>query len=1211
MAGAARGQGLGFEFFGGPALWRNGRRVAISPAQSGLLSVGLGDGRTRVPKTLVQRVLWGEANSRAVRHRASQLVYQTNQRCGARVLATEGEFVRVRWDVVACDLAAFWEMLAKQRFAAACDLLERGFLPAFPRWKEEALADWIERRRVGVRTRLRSASLAGWHAAEAAQDWAAARRASQVLLRIDPQDELMLRRVMRAQAMGGRVREAEAVYRAFADQTRDWSPHPETRRLLRSVQARGTAVAGGRRDGLSGRAARAESSRGTGEFWPERGTPSGERGDARRGAPDGPAPRDAGTPEDVPFRGRDDALRRLNRALYGAGGGIATISGESGIGKTRLAEVAVLGAGVLGVGVVRARPEEADRQMRLSTLAAALGEPWIVEAVARGELPRLPFSTESLPSGAERTPGSARTMAGVAAREAVEGIRRWFHALAQSRRVLLFVDDFHWADEESALILRSICETRAAPVGLLLTYREEALRRGSAAVRCLRSLEAAARATRIRLPGLDEQASRRVAAAARRTARGANREGEAGRSAETARVAAAVRLAGGNPRFLIELARRPGVEGCEGEAGEEGARLRAPPAVRRFAHDRLDAAGEVGRKVAAGLAAFAEPASPGQVARLADCSLGEGVEAVECLEEAGLLELGGQRADLRVSFRHGIVRQAVYEATTAARRVLAHGVAAELLLSGPPGAIRRDRVARHLHLAGDRAGARKHALLAVQAAPATDVAARLSLLFVARDASDGPERQALSARLAGEHWAALRTRRALELGQEALREAGQADGPARADGPAQTAPPLQRDEEALRGAGRADGPAQGDGPDRAAGPGQAAPPPQRHEEAAGEVGQPAEAASGEVLEVQLLVTRARRELGLLSADAALKALRSIEAGALRDGREHLLVRVLDAQLTVLAGRDDGMAAGKLLDRCVALARRLRSERARRRCLATLAAGGPHGRPGDPLQAGREALSLAQSSREPDRLLLTTRGVATLAASSLLETPEGRRAVTQAKALAAESGDLRSRAALALELAEWKIRSGDHRAGETALSEARALMAPPAHCPPFERRRLLAEAGLALARCDLAKTGEAVAELRVLADGQPAEGRCERAVASAEGDLLLQLGKAGRAAELAARHPPVSAATPPLGLFLLHARLRARAQRVPEAVSLLERGLEELGEQRGLPWLRVALELVRLSRRAGAPRRALAVAAQARAQELGLAALAQEFGPFAR
>lgn len=1173
MAGAARGQGLGFEFFGGPALWRNGRRVAISPAQSGLLSVGLGDGRTRVPKTLVQRVLWGEANSRAVRHRASQLVYQTNQRCGARVLATEGEFVRVRWDVVACDLAAFWEMLAKRRFAAACDLLERGFLPAFPRWKEEALADWIERRRVGVRTRLRSASLAGWHAAEAAQDWAAARRASQVLLRIDPQDELMLRRVMRAQAMGGRVREAEAVYRAFADQTRDWSPHPETRRLLRSVQARGTAVAGGRRDGLSGRAARAESSRGTGEFWPERGTPSGERGDARRGAPDGPAPRDAGTPEDVPFRGRDDALRRLNRALYGAGGGIATISGESGIGKTRLAEVAVLGAGVLGVGVVRARPEEADRQMRLSTLAAALGEPWILEAVARGELPRLPFSTENLPAGGERTPGSARTMAGVAAREAVEGIRRWFHALAQSRRVLLFVDDFHWADEESALILRSICETRAAPVGLLLTYREEALRRGSAAVRCLRSLEAAARATRIRLPGLDEQASRRVAAAARRTARGANREGEAGRSAETARVAAAVRLAGGNPRFLIELARQPGVEGCE---GEEGARLRAPPAVRRFVHDRLDAAGEVGRKVAAGLAAFGEPASPGQVARLADCSLGESVEAVERLEEAGLLELGGQRADLRVSFRHGIVRQAVYEATTAARRVLAHGVAAELLLSGPPGAIRRDRVARHLHLAGDRAGARKHALLAVQAAPATDVAARLSLLFVARDASDGPERQALSARLAGEHWAALRTRRALELGQEALREAGQADGPARADGPAQTAPPLQRDEDAV-----------------------------------GEIGQPAEAPSGEVLELQLLVAKARRELGLLSADAALKALQGIKRAAREGGREHLLVRVLDAQLTVLAGRDDGMAAGKLLDRCAALAPSLRSEPARRRCLATVAAGGLHGRPGDALQAGREVLSLAQSRREPDRLLLTTRGVAALAASSLLETPEGRRAVTQAKALAAESGDLRSRAALALELAEWKIRSGDHRAGETALSEARALMAPPAHCPPFERRRLLAEAGLALARRDLAKAGEAVAALRVLADGQPAEGRCERAVASAEGDLLLQLGKAGRAAELAARHPPVSAATPPLGLFLLHARLRARAQRVPEAVSLLERGLEELGEQRGLPWLRVALELVRLSRRAGAPRRALAVAAQARAQELGLAALAQEFGPFAR
>lgn len=1138
-------------------MWRNGRRVSISPAQSGLLSVGLGDGRTRVPKTLVQRVLWGEANSRAVRHRASQLVYQTNQRCGARVLAMDGEFVRVRWDIVACDLPAFLEMVSERRFEAACDFLERGFLPAFPRWKEEELADWIEERRAGVRTRLRSASLAGWHAAEAAQDWAAARQASQALLRIDPKDELMLRRAMRAQAMGGRVREAEAVYRAFADRSRDWSPQPETRKLLHSVQGWGPSWAEGRGNRQVGGAAEAGPRRRTGANAPARGGPGDDRGgEGFKEEPDGLGPRydDAerrvdgqapGPPEDVPFRGRDDALGRVNRALHGAGGGVATISGESGIGKTRLGEVATLGARVLGVGVARARLEEADRQMRLSTLAVVLGQPWIREAAARNELPRLPFQLESLPPEAERRPGSAPAVAGVSARQAARGIRRWFRALGRARRVLLFIDDFHYADEESALILRAIGGPGGAPVRLLLTYREDALRWGSAAARCLRSLEAEAGATRIRLRGLGDEAARQVAVAARRAAPGRSEETGAERSEEATLLEAAVRLAGGNPRFLIELARQPHAVEAR-EDGGTGVPLRAPPSVRRFVQERLDVAGAAGRKTAAGLAAFGEPASLGQVARLAACSPGECVDAVERLEEAGLLEIEGERADVRISFRHGIVRRAVYEATTAARRVFAHGVAAELALSGPRGSGRLDRVAHHCHLAGNRAGAREHALSAAKETAPRDVASRLSLLFVARQASNGAERHALSVRLAQEHWTAVRTRRALELGEAALRDAAEPAGTPAAD----------------------------------------------------------------VLELKFLVAKARRQLGTLSPDVALVQLEEIESAATGDGHEDLRVRTLDARWAILAGLDDGVAAAKLLDRCAALAPRLRSEHAKRRRLAMLAAGGVHGRPGEALNAGRQLLSLVQSQPEPDRLFLTARGVEALAASGLLETPEGRAAVVDAKACAAESADLRSRVSLALELAEWQIGIGHHRAGEAALDEARLLMAPPAHCPPVERRLLLAAAELALARRDLARAGERIASLHALSDVH-ADRRHERALAATEGDLLLQLGKVGRAADLAARHPPGSAMTPPAGLFPWHARLLARTQRVGEAVSLLERGLEELGRHRSLPWLRIALDLVRLSRRTGAPRRALAATAQARAQELGLAALAQEFGPFAR
>ena len=119
-------------------------------------------------------------------------------------------------------------------------MLERGFLSACNYRRTSAFVDWMEEQRIVKRSLLRRAALSAWEEAEAAQEWSRARRSAEVLLNLDPREETILRRVMRARVLAGQVREAEAVYRAFAERVDpsggQWTPERATTTLLRNVQ---------------------------------------------------------------------------------------------------------------------------------------------------------------------------------------------------------------------------------------------------------------------------------------------------------------------------------------------------------------------------------------------------------------------------------------------------------------------------------------------------------------------------------------------------------------------------------------------------------------------------------------------------------------------------------------------------------------------------------------------------------------------------------------------------------------------------------------------------------------------------------------------------------------------------------------------------------------------------------------------------------------
>ena len=205
------------ELFGGPALWKHMTPVKISPLQSGLLAIVFAQRAPRVSRRTIQELLWEAPDGKRVRHRLSQIVYHTNQMTAERIMHLSGEHVEVHRDRVDLDLDEYEELLGTGEFRAARDLLERGFLAASAYRKTPALADWIEERRQETRSALRKAALADWEQAERALNWDRARQAAETLLWIEPREETILRRVMRARVMAGEVREAEAAYWAFAE----------------------------------------------------------------------------------------------------------------------------------------------------------------------------------------------------------------------------------------------------------------------------------------------------------------------------------------------------------------------------------------------------------------------------------------------------------------------------------------------------------------------------------------------------------------------------------------------------------------------------------------------------------------------------------------------------------------------------------------------------------------------------------------------------------------------------------------------------------------------------------------------------------------------------------------------------------------------------------------------------------------------------------
>jgi tetratricopeptide (TPR) repeat protein len=393
----------------------------------------------------------------------------------------------------------------------------------------------------------------------------------------------------------------------------------------------------------------------------------------------------------LPFVGRDAEMQQL-RALWSRAargrGGLAFVSGEAGIGKTRLVnELALLveseGGRVAygGTSYPEAAPYQclADALRSALPLVAALELDPIWLAVIAQIVPELRTRVPDLPELPATDPARDRL-------RLFEGIARGLEALARSRPLLVILEDLHWAGEATLAAAR-FAARRAAVAAILIvgTYREEEAPR----THPLRRLRRELNAERI-VAGLSPARLSPVFIAEMIAAlpQASAIDGGAARSL--------YEQSEGNPLFLTQLVRdRLESHGPEREPLHGGIKDIIETRIARLTERTLAFAG------------FAAVVGQGfdaeVVAELSGWEQHEVFEALSELIDRHLVQEAGGRGRAAYSFTHHLIQATVYEGMDEQLRMRRHQRLAHVLAdiaSEDPGHASSE-IARHHDLGGE------------------------------------------------------------------------------------------------------------------------------------------------------------------------------------------------------------------------------------------------------------------------------------------------------------------------------------------------------------------------------------------------------------------------------------------------------------------------------------------------------------------------------
>jgi hypothetical protein len=361
-----------------------------------------------------------------------------------------------------------------------------------------------------------------------------------------------------------------------------------------------------------------------------------------------------------PFVGRARQQAELGAALdaLGAGRGeLVFLSGEPGIGKTRLLDETAARATAAGARVAWGRCWEAGAAPAYFPFATALGALWrTLDEDERRALatPEVAPAGQLVPGLAALVPWTAPAAGDAAAARFVlfEAVAALLRQVSRRAPVVLALDDLHDADRSSLALLAFLArDLRAMAVLIVGTFRD---------VEARLSPEVGAELARIgregvtlALPRLDRDES---AALARALAA----DGEVDAPATDALY----RTTQGNPLFIGEMLRAA-------ESTDELAAGGLPSTVREVVRKRLGLLADDARAVLEVAAALGDEIGAPLVAQ----ALGAPLEAVEAAlgaaTEAGVVATSHPGRHHR--FSHALFREALYRDLPASRRRELHG----------------------------------------------------------------------------------------------------------------------------------------------------------------------------------------------------------------------------------------------------------------------------------------------------------------------------------------------------------------------------------------------------------------------------------------------------------------------------------------------------------------------------------------------------------
>jgi tetratricopeptide (TPR) repeat protein len=367
------------------------------------------------------------------------------------------------------------------------------------------------------------------------------------------------------------------------------------------------------------------------------------------------------------------ALRSaLDRSLAGRGA-VVLVAGEPGIGKSELADRLATEAAARGAQVLWGRSWEGEGAPPYWAWAQ------IIRAVAEdrdhSELQSLfgaatPYVAQMVPDLGERL-GDLPAPSAVDSEQArfrlFDSITTFLRSMSEARPLVLVLDDLHWADKSSLLLLRFVARELAySRIFIIGTYRDVEVSPGHPLSEVLPSLRQERTVERLLLRGLPEEDVREML------------DGLRGGDVPDPLARAISRETEGNPFFVQEIFRHLIDEGLlVRETGEWTSRsriedMRLPESVRDVIGRRLQRLSPACTKLLTTASAVGTEFGLDALGKIAELEEERVLELLEDAIAVRVVEEAPQSIG-RYRFSHSLIRMTLYEGLRTLDRVRVHG----------------------------------------------------------------------------------------------------------------------------------------------------------------------------------------------------------------------------------------------------------------------------------------------------------------------------------------------------------------------------------------------------------------------------------------------------------------------------------------------------------------------------------------------------------